>query len=135
MSIYDFALLAFFYALARTLFNPIKLAIHFLIGGIMNIFFEKLLQDGNLPPTCGRIVIYNDFIDISRGPSRDHNDLLRSFASKFKLNKDDVISNAIRLYWDYKNKDSIIVSPVRKLDEDMYYANQDFFNKLINSVV
>ena len=101
----------------------------------MNINFGKYIQDGKLEATTGRIVIYKNYIDISRGPSRDHNDLLRSLASKYKLNKDDVISNAIRLYWDRKNKDSIIVSPVRKLDEDMYYANQDFINKLINSIV
>ncbi|MCL2792273.1 MAG: hypothetical protein FWD87_04205 [Spirochaetaceae bacterium] len=101
----------------------------------MNIIFGKLLQDGKLTPTSGRIVIYKNFIDISRGLSRDHNDLLRSLAARYKLNKDDVISNAIRLYWDYKNKDSIIASPVRKLDEDMYYAKQDFHNALIGNVV
>jgi hypothetical protein len=101
----------------------------------MNILFGKELQDGKLTPTTGRIVIYKNFIDISRGPARDHNDLLRSLSSKYKLHKDDVISNAIRLYWDYKNKDSIIVSPVRKLDEEMYYMKQNFHDELINSVV
>ena len=101
----------------------------------MNILFGKEIQDGKLSPTTGRIVIYKNFIDISQGVARDHNDLLRSLASKFRLNKDDVISGAIRLYWEYKSKDSIIVSPVRKLDEDMYYAKQDFHDKLINSVV
>lgn len=101
----------------------------------MNILFCKQLQDGKLTSTTGRIVIYKNFIDISRGPTRDHNDLLRSLASKFKLNKDEVISNAIRLYWDYKNKDSIIVSPVRKLDEDLYYSKQELHEKLIISVV
>ena len=101
----------------------------------MNIIFCKQLQDGKLPHTAGRIVIYSNFIDISRGSSRDHNDLLRSLASKYKLNKDDVISNAIRLYWDRKNKDSIIVSPVRKLDEDMYYAKEEFHEKLIRSAI
>ena len=102
---------------------------------ISRIIFCKQLQDGKLTPTSGRIVIYKSFIDISRGPSRDHNDLLRSLASKYKLNKDDVISGAIRLYWDHKDKNSIIVSPVRKLDEDMYYMKQDFHDTLIDSVV
>ena len=101
----------------------------------MNIVFGKQLQDGKLTPTSGRIVIYKNFIDVSRGPSRDHNDLLRSLATKYKLNKDDVISNAIRLYWDHKGKDSIVVSPVRKLDEDMYYSKQEFHDKLISAVV
>ena len=99
----------------------------------MNILFCKQLQDGKLTPTSGRIVIYKNFVDISHGPARDHNDLLRSLAAKYKLNKDDVISNAIRLYWDQKDKDSIIVCPVRKLDEDMYYAKQEFHDKLISS--
>ena len=94
----------------------------------------KQLQDGKLTPTAGRIVIYQNFIDISRGPSRDHNDLLRSLASKYRLRKDDVISNAIRLYWDRKGGDSFIVCPVRKLDEDMYYAKQEFHDKLVLSV-
>ena len=101
----------------------------------MNILFCKQLQDGKLTSSTGRIVIYKNFIDISRGPSRDHNDLLRSLASKFRLHKDDVISNAIRLYWDRKDKDIIIVSPVRKLDEDMYYAKEDFCEKLIISAL
>jgi hypothetical protein len=95
------------------------------------IIFNKQLQDGKLTPTAGRIVIYKNYIEISKGPSRDHNDILRSLASRFKLPKDDVISNAIRLYWDYVDAGKIIVSPVRKLDEDMYYAKQEFHDKLV----
>ena len=101
----------------------------------MNIIFCKLLQDGKLTPKCGRIVIYQNFIDISRGPSRDHNDLLRSLASKYKLPKDDVISGAIRLYWEYRDSKTIIVSPVRKLDEDMFYAKESFYSNLIKGIV
>ena len=101
----------------------------------MQIIFCKQLQDGKLTPTCGRIVIYKTFIEASRGPSRDHNDLLRSLASRFKLPKDDVISKAIRLYWDYRDKESIIVSPVRRLDEEQFYAQEDFNRKLIGSVI
>ena len=101
----------------------------------MKISFCKLLQDGKLSSTTGRIVIYKNFIDISRGPSRDHNDLLRSLASKYKLPKDHVISNSIRLYWDYRDKENIIVSPVRKLDEDMFYANENFNSELIRGMV
>jgi len=101
----------------------------------MNILFGKYLQDGNLESTTGRIVIFRNFIDISHGNSRDHNDLLRSFASRFKLNKDEVISNAIRLYWEYGGKETVIVSPVRKLDEDMYCIKEEFYKKLILSVI
>ena len=97
----------------------------------MNIIFCKILQDGKLTPTAGRFVIYGNYIEISRGPSRDHNDLLRSLASKYRLPKDDVISKAIRMYWDYKDKLNVIVSPVRKLDEDMFYAREEFHTALI----
>jgi hypothetical protein len=97
----------------------------------MQITFNKQLQDGKLTPTAGRIVIWQNYIEISKGPSRDHNDLLRSLASKYKLPKDDVISNAIRLYWDHVETDKIIVCPVRKLDEDMYCSKQEFHDKLV----
>jgi hypothetical protein len=101
-----------------------------------NILFNKTLQDGKLTPTSGRIVIYQNCIDISRGNSRDHNDLLRSLASKYRLDKDQVISNAIRLYWDYlytnATDKTILVCPVRKIDEDMFYAKQDFYENLIS---
>jgi len=101
----------------------------------MNIDFCKALQDGKLTPATGRIVIYKNFIDVSRGTSRDHNDLLRSLAAKYKLPKDDVISNAIRLYWDYEDKNSITVSPVRKIDEEMFYASEEFNAALIKSTI
>jgi hypothetical protein len=100
----------------------------------MNVIFNKTLQDGKLTPTAGRIVIYKEFLEVSRGPSRDHNDILRSLASKYKLHKDQVISNAIRLYWDRKG-DDIIVCPVRKLDEDMFYAREEFHAKLIAGAI
>ena len=100
----------------------------------MNVIFNKTLQDGKLTPTAGRIVIYKEFLEVSRGPSRDHNDILRSLASKYKLHKDQVISNAIRLYWDRKG-DNIIVCPVRKLDEDMFYAHEEYHTKLIANAI
>jgi len=34
------------------------------------IVFCKQLQDGKLSPTAGRVVIYQNFVDISNGPSR-----------------------------------------------------------------
>ena len=99
----------------------------------MSIIFNKSIQDGKLSSGTGRIVIYKEFIDISHGPSRDHNDLLRSLSSKFKLPKDAVISNAIRLYWERRGT-NIVVSPVRKLDEDDFYAREEFHTKLIVSL-
>ena len=100
----------------------------------MTVTFNKSLQDGNFTPSSGRIVIYKEFLEVSRGPSRDHNDILRSLASKYKLHKDSVISDAIRLYWDRKGE-GIIVCPVRKLDEDMYYAHEEFYSKMILNAI
>jgi hypothetical protein len=100
----------------------------------MALYFNKTLQDGKLTPTAGRIVIYKDTIEISRGPSRDHNDLLRALASKTRQPKDQVISNATRLYWDYKGGD-IVICPVRKIDEDQFYAHKELNEKLINSAL
>jgi hypothetical protein len=94
------------------------------------MYFGKTLQDGKLTPTSGRIVIYQEFIEVSRGPSRDHNDLLRALAAKSRLPKDDVISGAIRLYWDHQGGD-VVVCPVRKIDEYAFYARKDFHTALI----
>ncbi len=79
-------------------------------------------QDGYLSSDQGRIVIYNDKIQISHGNHPDHITLLQSLASKYRLDKDDVISSAIRLY--YKREDNaIIVSQNRRIDENMLFEN------------
>jgi len=100
----------------------------------MAVIFNKSIQDGKLSSTTGRIVIFKEFIEVSRGPARDHNDLLRALASKFRLKKDDVISNAIRLYWDRKG-DDIIVCPVRKLDEDDFCNREEFHKNMVNNAI
>jgi len=61
----------------------------------------------------------------------DHNDLLRAMASIYRLPKDAVISNAIRLYWDRAASRSVVVCPVRKLDEELFYEKEEFHKKLI----
>jgi hypothetical protein len=95
-----------------------------------NILFGWEIKDGKLSQDTGRIVIYNDYIYKSNGPSYDHNDCLRILASKFKLPKDKVISDAYRFYWK-KDKRGLIISPVRKLDEDWVYSNKEKFVNLI----
>jgi hypothetical protein len=98
----------------------------------MNFYFGKAIQDGALGPEVGRIVIFEDFITHSNGPSRDHNDLLRSLAAKYRLPKDEVISKAIRLYWK-PCKDGIIISPVRKIDDDEFYRYKDLHVRMLSS--
>ena len=64
----------------------------------------------------------------------DHNYLLRGLAARYQLDKNAVISNAIRLY--FRQEDNrVIVSQVRKLDEDMLFANKDFNADLIKSAL
>ena len=87
-------------------------------------------QDGYLSSDQGRIVIYNDKIQISHGNHPDHITLLQSLASKYHLDKDDVISSAIRLYYK-REDDAIIVSQNRRIDEDMLLKNTVFYAKLI----
>jgi len=100
----------------------------------MEIIVNRSIQDGKLTATSGRIVIYNEFIEISRGPARDHNDLSRALASKYNQPKDHVMSNAIRFYWD-RDGNNIIVCPVRKLDEDEFLSREEFYIDLISSVM
>jgi len=96
----------------------------------MNVYFNKSIQDGSLTPDTGRIIIFKEFITHSNGPSRDHNDLLRSLAAKYHLPKDEVISKAIRLYWK-PAKEGITVSPVRKIDDDDFCRREDFHIEML----
>lgn len=90
------------------------------------------IQDGKLDHTCGRIIIFEDHIMVGRNRAMDHNYLLRALAARDKLNKDDVISNALRFYYKQENNE-IIISPVRKLDEDQFERKLEFYAKLIKN--
>ena len=77
------------------------------------------IQDGKLDARCGRIVTYDGCMVVSHGPSADHNYLLRALSSRYKINRDEVISNAARLYWRIEDY-GIAVSGVRKIDDEYY---------------
>jgi hypothetical protein len=95
-----------------------------------SISFGWTIQDGKLDNNTGRFVIFDNYIEVSSGPSRDHNDILRSMSSKYRLNRDEVISNAYRFYW--KNiSGNLVISPVRKLDEDWVYSHREKFVNLL----
>jgi hypothetical protein len=100
----------------------------------MNYLFGWAIKDGTLGPDVGRLIVYKKHGLKSNGPSRDHNDLLRAFAAAYQMNKDDVISNASRFYWKYQNKENIIISPVRKIDEDWAYSHKQEFVNILNEV-
>ena len=76
-------------------------------------------KDGTLRQNQGRVVIYDDRILVSRGNAPDHLALLSGLASKYHMKKDDVISNAIRMYYTIE-EDVVILSASRKLDEQMF---------------
>jgi hypothetical protein len=94
------------------------------------ILYSPIIQDTKLSEEYGRIVIYKDELEYSSGPSRDHNDLLRSLASKYKFNKDEVIGNAIRLYY-LRYDDTIIVSERRRIDYEELSRNMKYYGELI----
>lgn len=101
----------------------------------MDYFYGRnYIQDGKLDQDCGRIVIYDGNIEVSVGPSRDHNDLLRALAAKIVARKDDVISNATRLYYK-REPGRIIVSPVRKIDHESFERNWDHFRAMIRKAI
>ena len=95
-------------------------------------FGQGKVQDGKLDSDCGRIVIYQDKIIVSHMKTADHNYLLRGLASRYGLKKDDVISNAIRLY--FRNEgDKFIISEVRKLDYELFFRDKEFNSKLVKT--
>ena len=98
---------------------------------LKSVFYNSgYTQDGYLSQEQGRIVIYQDKILFSHGNHPDHISLLQSLAAKYHLNKDDVISSAIRLYYRVENN-SIVVSQNRRIDEDMLLNNMQFYAHLI----
>ena len=100
----------------------------------MDYYYGKYIQDGKLDSSCGRIVIYEGQALHADGPAADHNYLLRSLAAKIKANKDDVISKAIRLYFK-REKGRIIISPVRKIDDEDFERNKNFYYILIKKII
>lgn len=99
----------------------------------MEIIFDgKAIQDSHLDYNSGRIVIYEDQAISSRGNGQDHNDLLRALARRYGFPAQDVISNAIRLYYK-KTDDKLIVSERRKIDYDMMERNLNYYSKIILS--
>jgi hypothetical protein len=76
-------------------------------------------KDSTLQPNQGRVVIFEDKILVSRGNYPDHLSLLSGLASKYHFKKDDVISNAIRMYYTIED-DVVILSASRILDEQMF---------------
>jgi hypothetical protein len=90
------------------------------------------LQDGKLDYYTGRIVVYEGQGIKSNGPSLDHVDLIAAFSRRNGIDKSSVMSRAYRFYWKPETIDVIVISPVRKLDEEWVLRNIETFDKVID---
>jgi hypothetical protein len=97
----------------------------------MKFQFDWSLKDGALDYDTGRIVVFDDYAIHSTGKARDHNDLIKALAAKYRLKQEDVYANAARFYWQ-PARNGIIISPVRKIDEDWVYNNIPKFKAIID---
>jgi hypothetical protein len=98
----------------------------------MDYRLDWSIKDGKLSPDTGRIIVYGNGIIHSNGPSRDHNDLITSFAARFRVSRDEVASRGYRFYWKPVHKGLITISPVRKIDEDWVCDHVEMFDRLID---
>ena len=99
----------------------------------MDYFYgSTYIKDGTLDANCGRIVIYKDQMIYANNRSADHNYLLRALASRMLEDKNKVINNAIRLYFK-REPGRIIISSVRKIDDEAFEANIDYYAKMIKA--
>ena len=98
----------------------------------MKYYFGKWMQDGKLDENSGRIIIHDGNILVSYLQTVDHNYLLRAFAARYRYDKDEVISGACRLYFQWvEEKSAFIVSPVRDEDRRLFEANFEENRKLV----
>jgi len=100
----------------------------------MDYKIDWSIQDGKLDYDVGRIVIYDGRAVKSNGPSRDHNDLITALAAKYRYKRSDVAGNAYRYYWRPTRGRYIIISPVRKIDENWCYDHNEQFNMIIDEL-
>jgi len=96
--------------------------------------FSWKIQDGKLSYDTGRIIMYDGLGVKSNGPSRDHNDLIASFASKYRIPKSEVMSNGYRFYWRPLERGKINISPVRRIDEDWFCNHLKEFNYILDDL-
>ena len=97
----------------------------------MKVLFSWDIQDGKLPPDVGRLVIYRDHSFHTNGPSMDHNDCVAALASRSKLPKTELMSSAYRFYWRRVDRETVQVSPVRRIDEDWADSDGERFRAAI----
>lgn len=93
------------------------------------LFKEGAIDDGKLEG-CGRIIVHRGRGLASSNNVTDHNNLLRAFAARFRMDRDEVIAQAVRLYFR-KESARVVVSGVRQIDSDAVRAAPLSYGHLI----
>ncbi len=95
---------------------------------------REYIQDDSLDDSCGRIVIFENKIVVSLIKTSDDNSLLQSLASQYKIRKSIVKNNAVKLYFKYDG-DDIIISGIRKIDDDLLEKDLEKYLRLIKKKI
>jgi hypothetical protein len=97
------------------------------------LFREGEIQDGKLVG-CGRVVIHRGQALASNNRMTDHNNLLRAFAARFRLDRDEVIAKAVRLYFRIEGG-HVVVCGVRQIDNEAVCGDLRCYGLLIMDAV
>lgn len=90
------------------------------------------ILDGTLNQNCGRIILYDGLILVSRNVANDHNDLLRAFARRYNFESGNVISNAIRMYYKYiPEEEAYVICGVHRIDDELFLKDSEIYSILI----
>jgi len=100
----------------------------------MDYILNWSLKDGKLDYYTGRIIVYGGHGIRSNGPSMDHNDLIAAYSRRNKIDRSSVMSDAYRFYWKPDKINLIIISPVRKLDEEWVINNVELFDQIVDEL-
>ncbi len=82
----------------------------------------------------GFLVIFEDTAEYSIYDSVGHDDLLEQIASRNRLDKSKVLNEGIRLFFVFV-EDGIVISGVRKIDNDKIMQNPRAYAKIIRKVL
>ena len=82
----------------------------------------------------GFLVIYDDTANYSVYDSVGHDELLEAIASRKRLEKSEVLNRGIRLFFAFV-RDGIVISGVRKIDNERIAEDPRAYAKIIRKVL
>ncbi len=82
----------------------------------------------------GFLVVYGDTANFSIYDSVGHDDLLEQIASRNRLDKQQVLTDGIRLFFVYTD-DGVAISGVRAIDNEKLSADLPGYAKIIRRVL